>query len=172
MKQPKFFIGIDFGHGETSVSRVPGINGQEVSRIPLRTSGNFMEQKVYSAICKNDNGNWQFVRSEEDFSKPDLREGNKERHCANLQNSCLIQFYNMILTLNIILRRVRPILLYASQILLTGAGKPHISRQIIWISIGHSPIYFLPKCASMNRMPHFIQNFQCTGLKTPYWSSI
>ena len=34
----KYYIGIDFGHGETSVSRVPGTNGESVSRIPLRIS--------------------------------------------------------------------------------------------------------------------------------------
>lgn len=98
MKQPKFFIGIDFGHGETSVSRVPGINGQEVSRIPLRTSGNFMEQKVYSAICRNDNGNWQFVRSEEDFSKPDLREGFKGiiKDLEGKQRESLCEFAKLV----------------------------------------------------------------------------
>lgn len=98
MKQPKIFIGIDFGHGETSVSRVPGINGQEVSRIPLRTSGNFMEQKVYSAICKDCNGNWQFVRSEEDFSKPDLREGFKGiiKDLSGTQRESLCEFAKLV----------------------------------------------------------------------------
>lgn len=72
-----FYIGIDFGHGETSVSRVPGTNNQPVSRIPLRISGNFAEQKVYSAIYLDNNGKWQFVGSEEDLKRPEIKEGFK-----------------------------------------------------------------------------------------------
>lgn len=74
---PKFFIGVDIGHGETSVSRVPGTNGQKVSRVPLRISGDFSEQKVYSAICQNDSGDWQFVSSKDDLKKPHVKEGFK-----------------------------------------------------------------------------------------------
>lgn len=75
MKQ--FFIGIDFGHGETSVSRVPGVNGQPVSRIPLSRSSNFAEQKVITALCRDENGGWKFVKSAEDFCRPDVQEGFK-----------------------------------------------------------------------------------------------
>lgn len=73
----KYYIGIDFGHGETSVSRVPGLNGNPVSRIPLRISGNFAEQKVYSAICRDDNGKWKFVGSKDDLKRKDVKEGFK-----------------------------------------------------------------------------------------------
>ncbi|GEM_PF-2549146 len=77
MAEPKFYVGIDFGHGETSVSRVPGINGESVSRIPLRVSGDFADQKVFSAICRDDNGNWQFVGTEDDLKRRDVKEGFK-----------------------------------------------------------------------------------------------
>lgn len=77
MSHPKFFVGIDFGHGETSVSRVPGTNGDKVSRVPLRISGDFSDQKVFSAICRNDNGEWQFVWSKDDLKRPNVMEGFK-----------------------------------------------------------------------------------------------
>lgn len=72
-----YYVGIDFGHGETSVSRVPGPNGEPVSRIPLRISGDFRYQKVFSAICRDDNGKWQFVGSEDDLKRKDVKEGFK-----------------------------------------------------------------------------------------------
>lgn len=78
MSESKFYyVGIDFGHGETSVSRVPGTNGEPVSRIPLRISGDFRYQKVFSAICRDDNGKWQFVGSEDDLKRKDVKEGFK-----------------------------------------------------------------------------------------------
>lgn len=77
MEYPKFFVGIDFGHGETSVSRVPGTNGQKVSRVPLRISGDFSDQKVFSAICRSDNGEWQFIWSKDDLKRPNVMEGFK-----------------------------------------------------------------------------------------------
>lgn len=77
MEHPIFFVGIDFGHGETSVSRVPGTNGQKVSRVPLRISGDFSDQKVFSAICRSDNGEWQFIWSKDDLKRPNVMEGFK-----------------------------------------------------------------------------------------------
>lgn len=77
MEHPNFFVGIDFGHGETSVSRVPGTNGQKVSRVPLRISGDFSDQKVFSAICRSDNGEWQFIWSKDDLKRPNVMEGFK-----------------------------------------------------------------------------------------------
>lgn len=77
MEHPQFYVGIDFGHGETSVSRVPGTNSQKVSRVPLRISGDFEDQKVFSAICRNDDGGWQFVWSKEDLKRPEVIEGFK-----------------------------------------------------------------------------------------------
>lgn len=73
MCEKKFFIGIDFSHEYTSVSRVLGYNNESVSRVPLRISCNDMEKKVVSAIYRHDNG-WHFVWSEEDFRRPDIRE--------------------------------------------------------------------------------------------------
>ena len=75
MKQ--FFIGIDFGHCETCVSRVPGVYGQQVSRIPLIRSSNFAEQKVITALCHDENGEWKFVQSQVDFYKQEVKENFK-----------------------------------------------------------------------------------------------
>ena len=72
----EYFIGIDFGHGETSVSRVPGYNKETVSRVPLRITGHDVDKKVVSALCKHDDG-WHFVWSQEDFKRPEIREGFK-----------------------------------------------------------------------------------------------
>lgn len=77
METPIYFVGIDFGHGETSVSRVPGTNGQKVSRIPLRISKDFSDHKIFSAICQNENGEWQFVWSKDDLKRPQVMEGFK-----------------------------------------------------------------------------------------------
>ena len=73
-----YFIGIDFGHGETSVSRVPGRNGSKRSRIPLRKTSHVIEEKVLSALCKK-NGKWSFVYGKNDFKEEDIREGFKGR---------------------------------------------------------------------------------------------
>lgn len=98
MKQPKFFIGIDFGHGETSVSRVPGTNNQKVSRVPLRISGDFKDQKVFSAICRNDDGGWQFVWSKEDLKRPEVIEGFKGmiRTRSETQRMALCEFAKLV----------------------------------------------------------------------------
>ena len=71
-----YFIGIDFGHGETTVSRVSGYNTEAVSRVPLRFTGHGIDKKVVSALCKHDDG-WHFVWSQEDFKRPDIRVGFK-----------------------------------------------------------------------------------------------
>lgn len=98
MKQPKFFVGIDFGHGETSVSRVPGTNSQKVSRVPLRISGDFKDQKVFSAICRNDDGGWQFVWSKEDLKRPEVIEGFKGmiRTRSETQRMALCEFAKLV----------------------------------------------------------------------------
>jgi hypothetical protein len=77
MVEKKYFIGIDFGHGETSVSRVPGYNNEPVSRVPLRVTSHDVDKKVISAICRHDNGEWHYVWTEEDFVRPNMIEGFK-----------------------------------------------------------------------------------------------
>lgn len=72
----EYFIGIDFGHGETTVSRVPGYKGQPVSQMKLRCTTTDAEKKVFSAICKRGN-KWSLVYGENDFTSQDLREGFK-----------------------------------------------------------------------------------------------
>ncbi|MBO7189943.1 MAG: Hsp70 family protein [Alistipes sp.] len=71
-----YYIGIDFGHGETTVSRVPGINGSIVSQIAIKQSSKSDDKKIISAICKKDN-KWSLVQGEQDFRLDDLREGFK-----------------------------------------------------------------------------------------------
>lgn len=68
-KEPKFFIGIDIGHGETSVSRCPGVHGQMISRIQLIDG----RDKIISAICSNDGREWSLVASPTDLLKPHFR---------------------------------------------------------------------------------------------------
>ena len=46
----EYFIGIDFGHGETTVSRVPGYQGQPVSQMKLRCTTTDSEKKVFSVL--------------------------------------------------------------------------------------------------------------------------
>lgn len=83
----EYFVGIDLGHGETSVSRVPGYSGEIVSQIPLRrTASKTEEKKVYSATCKkkadgvlNLKDYRGLVLSTEDFCEDDLREGFKRK---------------------------------------------------------------------------------------------
>lgn len=72
----KYFVGIDFGHGETTVSRVPGYNGQKVSQIPLTTGRTTDEKKLISAICRHNN-EWSLVFSGKDYNNDDLHEGFK-----------------------------------------------------------------------------------------------
>lgn len=73
-----YFIGVDFGHGETVVSRVPGYNGAPVSQVALRISNNNEGKKVVSAICRKE-GKWSLVLGEQDYRMDDLREGFKGR---------------------------------------------------------------------------------------------
>ena len=72
-----YFIGIDFGHGETTVSRAPGYNGAPVSQIAIRTANNNEDKKIVSAICKKD-GEWSLVYGSQDY-RDDVREGFKGR---------------------------------------------------------------------------------------------
>lgn len=41
-----YYIGIDFGHGETTVSRVPGVNGSIVSQIAIKQSSKSDDKKI------------------------------------------------------------------------------------------------------------------------------
>lgn len=85
------YVGIDFGHGETTVSRAPGYNGEKVSQIALRLANNNEDKKVISAVCKK-KGNWALVNGEGDFSADDLREGFKAMvHCPkdNFEAKCM-----------------------------------------------------------------------------------
>ena len=72
-----YFIGIDFGHRETTVSRAPGYNGAPVSQIAIRTANNNEDKKIVSAICKKD-GEWSLVYGSQDY-RDDVREGFKGR---------------------------------------------------------------------------------------------
>lgn len=72
----KYFVGIDFGHGETSVSRVPGYDTEAISQVPLRKGSKDEDKKVLSAICREGN-TWRLVFDQCDFSAPSLREGFK-----------------------------------------------------------------------------------------------
>ena len=76
-KEKKYYVGIDFGHGETSVSRVPGYNNAEVSQIALRKTGYTENKKIISAICRKENGEWILYHSKNDFRNPDLYQGFK-----------------------------------------------------------------------------------------------
>ena len=44
--------------------------------MPLRITGHDVDKKVVSALCKHDDG-WHFVWSQEDFKRPEIREGFK-----------------------------------------------------------------------------------------------
>lgn len=73
-----YFVGIDFGHGETIASRVPGYNGTPVSQISIRQANNNEGKKILSAICRK-KGQWSLVYGEQDFKLEDVREGFKDR---------------------------------------------------------------------------------------------
>ena len=75
-----YYIGIDFGHGETTVSRAPGYNGAPVSQIAIRRANNSEDKKIVSAICKK-NGGWSLVYGPQDYRRDDVREGFKGRIC-------------------------------------------------------------------------------------------
>ena len=69
-----YYIGIDFGYEETTVSRAPGYNGAPVSQIAISKGNN--NEKIVSAICKK-NGNWSLGN----YIRNDVREGFKGRIC-------------------------------------------------------------------------------------------
>ena len=73
-----YFVGIDFGHGETTVSRVPGYNGAPVSQIALKPSNNNEGKKIVSAVCRRNN-QWSLVYGKQDYKLEDIREGFKGR---------------------------------------------------------------------------------------------
>ena len=73
----EYFIGIDFGHGETTASRVPGYKNEPVSQMRLRRTSNNAEKKVISAICKRGT-KWSLVYGENDFPSQDIKEGFKD----------------------------------------------------------------------------------------------
>lgn len=83
----EYFVGIDFGHGETSVSRVPGYNGELRSRVQLRLGNHTEEQKVISALCKK-NEKWSFFWGKDDCKYPDIREGFKGPISKLIKNDC------------------------------------------------------------------------------------
>jgi len=64
----KYFIGIDFGHGETTVSRVPGYNGEPVSQVALRATRRGEKKTIPSAICKK-GGEWSLVYGVDDYKE-------------------------------------------------------------------------------------------------------
>lgn len=71
-----YYVGIDFGHGETTVSRVPGYNGEKVSQIALRQSNNNEGKKIITALCRRNN-QWSLVYGKQDYKTDDIREGFK-----------------------------------------------------------------------------------------------
>lgn len=73
-----YFVGIDFGHGETTVSRVPGYNGAPVSQIAIKPSNNNEGKKIVSAVCRRNN-QWSLVYGKQDYKLEDIREGFKGR---------------------------------------------------------------------------------------------
>lgn len=95
---PKYFVGIDFGHGETSASRTPGRNGNETSSIPLRNSGSIQDHKVISAIYKNKKGEWRFLKSINDFKQKDIREGfkNQIRRMSDKDKESMREFSKLV----------------------------------------------------------------------------
>ena len=54
-----YYIGIDIGLEETTVSRVPGYNGAPLSQIAIC--------RANTAIYNNDGGNWSLVYGSQDY---------------------------------------------------------------------------------------------------------
>ena len=71
-----YYIGIDFGHGETTVSRAPGYNGAGVSQIAIKQANDNEGKKIVSAVCKKNN-QWSLVYGEQDYKSEDVRQGFK-----------------------------------------------------------------------------------------------
>ena len=83
------YVGIDFGHGETTVSRVPGYNGAPVSQIALTNTNNAANKKIISALCKQ-NGNWSLVYNPSMYNSEELREGFKAMvKCSDGKSKCM-----------------------------------------------------------------------------------
>ncbi len=92
MNKRLYFVGIDFGHGETTISKVyrapivPGGPDQiNISPIAIRDSNNVALQKIITAVCKKD-GKWAFVENHEDYKCDDLREGFKGMVRCNINS--------------------------------------------------------------------------------------
>lgn len=65
-RKTKYCVGIYFGQEYTSVSRVPGYNGQNISNIPLRRRGRLTDYKINSSISIDKEGRQRFVYSKLD----------------------------------------------------------------------------------------------------------
>lgn len=75
-----YFVGINIGIDKTTVSRLPGYNGEQVSQIILNphSHGGFGGKSIDTAICRN-NGEWSLVYGKQDYKLEDIREGFKGR---------------------------------------------------------------------------------------------
>ena len=83
------YIGIDFGHAETTVSRVPGYNDAPVSQIKLSNPHNETDRKVTTAVCKR-NGRWAFVNDYPDYDFEEYRSGFKGMvNCPDNPHLCM-----------------------------------------------------------------------------------
>lgn len=69
-----YFVGINIGIDKTTVSRLPGYNGEQVSQIILNphSYGGFGGKSIDTAICKN-KGEWSLVYYVNDFRSDDIR---------------------------------------------------------------------------------------------------
>lgn len=92
-------VGIDIGHGETSVSRTPGYNDEKTSRIALNRGSHDKDMKVVSALCRNNkNDKWRFVLNDLDYQSSEIREGFKGRidKIDNKEREALGEFVKLV----------------------------------------------------------------------------